>query len=175
MNFSFIITGFLNLLFAPYYYPEMFWVVFPLIITLFVIEFYSGLYENEDYGGHTALTNSLVFVYIGVDLIRKLLHEPGTSNYGIKLGVSITLVMFGLILIYDNFKHKGGIFSKIFSSLLLVNTLTYLAIVTVYAEYVIDWLYLMNAIIFILVVWLFFAVIHLFQKKKVKTSINNAV
>jgi len=72
MDFSFIITGFLNLLFAPYYYPEMFWVVFPLIITLFVIEFYSGLYENEDYGGHTSLTNSLVFVYIGVDLIRKL-------------------------------------------------------------------------------------------------------
>ena len=171
MDFSFIITGFLNLLFAPYYFPEMFWVVFPLIVTLFVLEFYSGIYENEDYGGHTALTNSLVFVYIGVDLIRKLVYDGQSSNYPIKLGLSIVLVLFGLILIYDNFKHKGGIFSKIFSSLLLVNTLTYIAIVTVYADYVIDWFYLLNSIIFILVIWLFFAIIHLFQKKKQKTRV----
>ncbi len=167
MHFGMIVQGFLDILYAPYYFPEMFWIALPLMITLIVVELYLGKYDGEQLLGHTSLTNSLVFVFVGLDLIRKLLSEEMFSFYNIKSILAVSILFIGLVLMLETYYHKmPKIFSRIFTSFLFVNVAAYLVIVAVYGEYAINIIYLINSLVFMGFFFLLFGLIRLFEPKK---------
>jgi hypothetical protein len=169
MDISILTKRFFQILYAPFNYPEMFWISLPLIITLILVELYLGRYKDEELNWSSLLTNSLVFVFVGLDLLRKLTTEDVIRyNYNIKLLLAVIILVVGVLLVFTNYFHSiSPVVSKIFSSFLFVNAGAYLVIIAVYGNYSLDIYYFLSSVIFIVGLWLLFRIIHIFQPKKV--------
>lgn len=79
-----------DLMAAPFHHPEMWWVVFHLLLTLLVLEFYFDRHRDEELGWAAAVANSLVLFIIAIDLIRHSFHEA--TPWGVLR--TITLAVF---------------------------------------------------------------------------------
>lgn len=66
---------------APFIYPEMWWLLFHLILTFVLFEFYFERHEGEDLGWSAALANSIVAIFISMELLRAMYHHEGTPLY----------------------------------------------------------------------------------------------
>lgn len=166
-QFNLIIDAFIDLILAPIRYPSMFWIGFPLLVTLTVMELYFGRYKNEKLDIASSLSNSLVFIYTGLDMINQVLPRQDLPYYGFKLGISIFLVIIGFSLVYVSYFHTmSKFFYKIFTSFLTVNGFAYLAVIFVYSNYVFNIYYLISSILFLLFLWGLFSLIHVFEPKK---------
>lgn len=63
---------------APFLYPEMWWLLIHLVLTFVLFEFYFERHRDEELGWSAALANSIVMVFIGLELIRSMYHHKGT-------------------------------------------------------------------------------------------------
>lgn len=59
---------------APFHHQEMLWILFPLFFTLIVLEFYFDRHGDEELGWGAAIANSLILVFIGIDLLKHSFH-----------------------------------------------------------------------------------------------------
>jgi hypothetical protein len=59
-----------ELIAAPFRHGEMLWIIFPLFFTLIVMEFYYDRHDDEEIGWGAALANSLVLIFVAIDLIK---------------------------------------------------------------------------------------------------------
>ncbi|MDP4012792.1 MAG: hypothetical protein Q8R00_04275 [Candidatus Nanoarchaeia archaeon] len=150
----------IELLIAPTQNFEMIWFVVPLIIITLLMTFYFARYTYEELGWNTAVGNSLVLIFISIDLLRYLfnLSDPSSfQNYLIHwtetmvvLGVAIE----GILLLYTNFLHflpKRVAF--FISSPLPVNLTAYVVMAIVYTEVPIEWITLWAALAIFLVLF----------------------
>ncbi|MBI3034137.1 hypothetical protein HYY72_03175 [Candidatus Woesearchaeota archaeon] len=163
-----------EILFAPINHPEMVWIAIPLLITLLFLEFYFGRYRDEELGWNTALGNSLLLVFVGLDLLRRIYGErffstitlkalPPISAYAI---IAIAILAIGLIMILINFFHLlPKSFAFIMSSPLAVNLSSYLAIAFIYSSITIGIASLTAAFIIFISAILLIDIIHLFEPK----------
>ena len=55
---------FLDVLFAPFYYPDMIWIIIPLVISVLLMELYFGRYPREEMGYHMALENTVFLLFV---------------------------------------------------------------------------------------------------------------
>jgi hypothetical protein len=60
-----------ELIAAPFRHAEMLWIILPLFFTLFVMEFYYDRHDDEEMGWGAALANSLVLIFVTIDLIKR--------------------------------------------------------------------------------------------------------
>ena len=129
---------FLDVLFAPFYYPDMIWIIIPLVISVLLMELYFGRYPREEMGYHMALENTVFLLFVSVDLIRKLMLEhQGISSVKIFFVGVILLYSIGLAILDFFHKLSRNIAFKI-SSKTLVGFTAYTSIIIVYSEILID-------------------------------------
>lgn len=137
-SISEVFTSFLT---APFKNAEMLWMAIPLVITMFVMEFYLAKYKHEDIGWNTATTNSLVLIFVAIDLFR-LLHNRnqlsfidfGSYAFGASLLVFVVLLE-GLFLFFLNFRHLWPKFLAVhISSPITINLSAYIFLVIIYTE-----------------------------------------
>jgi len=132
---------FFNLLKAPLVEPELWWIITPLIVVLFIMTFYFGKYMREQLGWNSALSNSIVLIFVGIDQLRQIYHysnPPSIWQYSwhpIITLVIILIMMEGIMLTYTAFKH--GIPEKLMffvSSPASVNSQAYVLTTIVYTQ-----------------------------------------
>ena len=147
---------------APIKNPEILWITLPLILTMTLIELYFSKHEDESLGWNTAISNSLVLVFVGIDLIRWIVNNYH-KIFGVKLLVSIVILLLGMFTMYLNFNHKiPEKIAFILFSTTPINMIAYVAIVFVYTFIPIDLSALVAGLVLVLMVMGIFHVIHFF-------------
>ncbi|MBI2176658.1 hypothetical protein HYU40_04935 [Candidatus Woesearchaeota archaeon] len=158
---------------APVSSPEMLWIVLPLIVTLFTMEFYFGRYRRESLGWNTAVGNSLVLIFVSLDLLRQLYGSASINSmadvfalYPGKTILAVAVGFSGLLILYFDFFHLlPKRFAFTISSYLGVNLLAYLSAAVIYANLRIDWYTLFAALLLFLFAAIFFAVVRKIEPK----------
>lgn len=160
----------LDLIYAPLNHPQMFWIIIPLIITLFVMEFYFGRYKRETLGWNTAVGNSLVLIYVSFSLFNYLtnVYQPDSIyelfSLSIKPWIALMIVLQGAFLLLINYFHllPSGL-TFFISSALPVNLTAYVATVFVYTRSDVDFINIIAAICLLLILFIVFRIIRLFE------------
>ena len=125
---------------APKHFPEMIWIVAPLLITLLLMEFYFGRYSKEELGWNTAVGNSLVLIFVAIDLFRHIYGDTGFSlqllaDMSVKSFIATVIAIEGIWIFFIDFFHiVPKKFAFVVSSVLPINFTAYLAIVCVYSD-----------------------------------------
>jgi len=126
---------------APILVPEMWWVVLPLIGITLVMTFYFGKYICEQLGWNSALSNSIVLLFVGLDLLRTIYHytfPASVWNYAwhpVKLGIILFIMFEGMLLARMAFQHAvPSAFMFFIASPLSVNLQAYILTVLVYLQ-----------------------------------------
>ena len=148
-----------NLITAPYYQRDMLWMAVPLVVTLTLLLFYFSRYKKEELGWNTAVGNSLVMVFVAIDLIRRV---SGNDIMNIRSGedtfIAAAILAEGMFLFFIDFFH--WVPSKIafyISSPWHVNVMAYFGVVIVYSQAIsIDWVTVLAIILIYIAVHLFF-------------------
>jgi len=150
---------------APAINPEMLWIVTPLVIATLLMTFYFGRYLKEEIGWNTAVGNSLVLVFVSIDLFRYIYTNPHLELIvgwiPTKTIVAILVALEGFTLLYADFFHflpeKIAFF---ISSALPVNLTAYVAIAIVYSNIPFNLITIASALV------LFFILLGIFEAVK---------
>lgn len=119
--------------------PDVFWNVFPLILCTLLIIAYFSRYKNEREGWETYFSNSLVLVFVSLNLLRYIynLDIPNAGNYFVYPMKSIAVLLLlsiGALFMKFNFSHLlPERYTKIASSPLTINSIAYAVILYVYS------------------------------------------
>ena len=157
---------FQELISAPYYYPDMIWMIVPLVVTLFVMQFYFGKYSKEEMGWNTAVGNTLVLFFISLDLLRHIYNLPPADlinffYYPIKTMVALLVSMQAITLFFaDFFRFLPKRLAFFISSPLPVNLTAYVAIALVYSHLALDKYTILAGLLLFLIL---FIIIHILQ------------
>lgn len=165
-----------ELLSAPAVNPQMIWIITPLIITLLLMTFYFGKYAKDELGWNTALGNSIVLLFVAIDLLRYVfnLTTPGSIlNYElhqISTIICIIVIVEALTLMFTSFfKALPKAITFFICAPLPVNLQAYLAISIVYTKITLDWYTLLAAITLFIILYLFIQLLQLAEKLFIKT------
>ena len=82
----------------PILHKEMLWVLLPLLVALFLIELYFAFYKEEELGWNTAVSNSLVLFFVGMNLCSFLYSPEAGKNMLIGVGPSVSPELLGIAL-----------------------------------------------------------------------------
>jgi len=102
---------FYSLLGAPIEVPQMWWIVVPLLVVIFVMTFYFGKYINEKLGYNTALGNSVVLFFVCVDLLRNIYNYTFPASfenyawYPVTTAIIFIIILESILLLSAAFKH----------------------------------------------------------------------
>lgn len=129
---------FLELLLAPVNYPEVLWMVIPTLIALFSMETYFGRYRDEDLGWENAFGNSLVLLFVSIDMIRLLYNQSGWSIFIYitpEMALILAVVVEGVGLSLMSFYHEMPKHIALnLSSILPMNFIAYISLLLVYTD-----------------------------------------
>jgi hypothetical protein len=179
-----------ELIIAPLRETEMLWIIFPLIFTLLVMEFYYARHRDEELGWGAAIANSMVLIFVAIDLIKTAYNYAtpwavaknvvlaifGEGSLAIPVQVFILIsfiFLLGLGLTIINYFHlMPRQVAYVVSGHPPVNFLAYFAIIIVYSaktEHAIPFdmaTLVAGAILFILILVIVFSVRKLFTRKQ---------
>ena len=126
---------------APLIAPMMIWTIAPLIVVTLAMTYYFGKYPAEKLGWNTVLGNSIVLLFVSLDLLRTIHSYTTPPTFGhfltnpFKVGLILLLLAEGFILAYAAFKHaKLQKLVYFFASAQSINTQAYLLTVVVYLQ-----------------------------------------
>ena len=152
----------------PILNPDIVWVMLPLIVTVILIQLYFGRYSAEKLGWNSALANSLILFFVGMNLFQWLFRNnilffalTKDVMFLPKNIIAFVIVIYSLVLMVLNFFHslpRGVAFN--ISSDITINYLAIVSIILVYSSIEISLLTL-AAVIFLFI--LFWAVIKSLQ------------
>lgn len=142
-----VISRFWELVSAPFVHTQMQWIIIPLILTFFLTEFYFFRHTDEELGWNAALVNSLVLVFVAIDLTKTVFHDQPplmvAKLFGQSLSTGENLSMFLVIIFIGclgfglaaiNYFHLlPRKIAFILSSHPPINFIAYFAIVMVYS------------------------------------------
>lgn len=137
--FRTVLERFLDLIKAPYNFPDMLWIAIPLVLAVILMEIYFGRYKFEELGWNTAYGNSLVLIFVSMNLLRFVyvnkLYDPLT----IKAALVFALILVGLFLSGLSFFHvlpKNLAFA--FYSKSPINIAALIVVLLVYSDIPVD-------------------------------------
>lgn len=150
-SLTFLKTSFLNRLLdivhAPFKNYGMLWMLVPLLVTAIMLEIYFGRYKDEELGWNTAVGNSLILLFVAIDLFRHTYEPLGISIKdalfigNTKIIIAMIVFCFGILLLLVDFFHilpKKVAYAL--SSPLYINILGLMGIIIVYSENIpLDW------------------------------------
>ena len=159
----------LDIVEAPLYVPNMLWMLLPLLATLLLMELYFGRYKEEELGWNTAFGNTLVLIFISIDLFRRIFEPSGQSILQFIISASdikviIPLWIAGLalvLMIVDFFHFLPKKVAYILCSPTYINLLGLLGIVIVYSPTIpLDWTTVFACAILFAIVNLLMLLLH---------------
>lgn len=154
--FPALFDRFIDILYAPLLFPNMFWIIIPLGASVLFMELYFGRYPREELGYHAALENTVFLLFVTVDLVRFLVVEHGGLTV-VKILVVITLCVYASLVSVLDFFHRlpRDIAFKI-SSKSIIGFTAYIGIVIVYSDFLKDLSMLSIIVTILAVIMLFF-------------------
>ena len=170
--FKSVFDNFMILLKAPTQNPEMIWITLPLVVVLVMITLYFSRYREEELGWNTALGNSLVLIFVSIDLFRTIFNrtDPGSlynlMNFSWSTILVSLLFIYGIFLLFSNFSHTlPKKIAYFMSSALMVNLLAYVMIALVYSRLEITIFSLVSLILFFIILLLIFTFIGIISRQ----------
>lgn len=164
-----------ELLSAPSANPEMIWIITPLIVTLVLMTFYFGRYSREELGWNTAVGNSIVLLFVAIDLLRYVfnLTTPGSIiNYElhpISTIICLIVIAEAITLMFTSFfKALPKSVTFFLCSPLPVNLQAYLAITIVYTSITLDWYTLLAAIFLFIILYFVIKLLQFGERELIK-------
>lgn len=106
-----VVDRFMELLFAPFFNSQILWIAAPLLIATLLMALYFGKHPSENLGWNTAFGNSMVFLFVAIDIVRTLYNStvPGAwynlVSPPLYAGVTIALLGIGILLLLVNYYH----------------------------------------------------------------------
>jgi len=177
-----LFARFMEIVLAPYNHNDMLWIITPMLITIVMMELYFGRYRKEELGWNSAVANSMVLIFVSVDVLRRMYGDDGFISFitqelfasidmPVKTVIALSLMLYGVLLLFFNFFH---IFPKKFaffiSSSLPVNFIAYMVIVIIYSDLPIletdGYLTLIASFVFLSILYVFFTFIQLLEPKE---------
>ncbi len=158
-----VIIRFVELLQAPLTDPRMLWSAIPLFIATIFMTLYFGKYQQEQLGWNTAFGNTMVFLFVSLNIIQYLYYADGTVgswdnvlNSGFYLTITVGLLGASVILMLITYYHllPKGIAFFLFSAA-PVNVSVYVLMTIVYTGVPADRITLAAAIILFAVIFAF--------------------
>jgi hypothetical protein len=166
------IERFAQLLFAPSTHPDLGWIVVPLLVIIVLMTLYFSKYRDEELGWNTALGNSMILVFVSLDLLRVLFNRSVPGSVANVVGDVGAVVLIGLLfvggvlLLFVNFTHLlPKSIAYVASSPLQVNVSAYVVITIIYSGVPIDVLTVLAGSIFLVVLLLVFSGIGFLTRK----------
>ncbi len=165
----------LELILAPVANPDMFWLVIPLIIVTFFMTLYFGRYKYEELGWNTATSNSLVLLFISIDLLRYIYYSVDSGSmqsyalYPTESLISLAILAISLLMITANYHHKIRKNVAFFvSSPITINTIAYVVMAVVYSLIPPDTTTFFAGIVLFIIVFCFLKLIQFIQSIIIK-------
>jgi len=123
-----------KLIFAPLVNPEMLWILFPIALSLLIMEFYYTRHPDS-LGWDTAFSNSLVLIFVSVDIIRNISQRYSFFFEAERTVMLIAFMLFtGFALSFMNFTKRWGPHSAFkFSKPILIYFFAYVSVILVYS------------------------------------------
>ncbi|MEM4703387.1 MAG: hypothetical protein QXP53_02805 [Candidatus Pacearchaeota archaeon] len=165
--------------------PQMLWMLIPLLTGLFIIEIYFGHYKREELGWNSAVSNSLVLFFVGMNLfsylstqgiLRQFSFSQGISFLGsetslIKIFIAGFVVFEAVLLFILNFTHAlPKKFAFGISSGLYLNFLGCISIILVYGNISFDILLVPAILLIFLCLVVFLGLIEAIEPTSWHTS-----
>lgn len=144
MEFDLILGRMQELLIAPYHYPDMIWMVTPIVVTVLTMQFYFGRYSKEELGWDTFVGNTIVLFFVALDLLRHVYNIAPADFlnfvlFPIKTSIALLVAVEAVALFFADFFHfLPKKFAYLISSPLPVNLTAYLALALVYSNIALD-------------------------------------
>ncbi len=171
------IEEFWRLLQAPLTAPEILWIATPLAVTFLVMTFYFGVYRREELGWNTALGNTIVLLFVAIDLLRTMYNytpTPSLRNFELYpiTTIIILLVITEAILLF-RFAFQHNIAKKVMffiASPLPVNLQAYVIATVVYLKHRPTWHTLYAAVLLFLLFFTLSKAMQLLQFISIEVS-----
>jgi len=164
-----------ELLSAPAVNPQMIWIIAPLIVTLLLMTFYFGKWTREEIGWNTAIGNSIVLLFVSIDLLRYVfnLSIPGSIiNYELHPISTVICIIVAVeaitLMLTSFFKALPKSVTFFLCSPLPVNLQAYLAIVVVYTSITLDWFTLLAVIVLFVVLYFIVKLLQVVERSLIK-------
>ena len=143
-----------DLVSAPVQNPEMLWIVAPLVTTLILMEFYFGRYKDEELGYNSSVANSLVLLFVSLDLVRYLYSTVGARaftdilNLPSKTIIALIVAAQAIALFYISYYHiLPRRLSFVLTNTTVINLTAYVAAVIIYTNIPVDIFTLLAAVL----------------------------
>ena len=134
-----LIERFFDVLLAPYNVKEMLWILTPLFLAMILIELYFARYFFEEEGWNMPYSNSLILIFVSIDLFRVLNAGGELSGVNPRNALAIAVATLGIILTASNFLHMWSReFAFGVSNHLPVNFIAYMSVIIIYAKIPLD-------------------------------------
>jgi len=148
---------FVDMVVVPIENPEMLWSVTPLIIAVLFMTLYFGRYKQEELGWNTAFGNTMVFLFVAINLIKEMYYDAGITSIGglldnpfylfLSLGLAGTSFLLMMITYFHKIPQKIAFF--MFSAPPL-NVSIYVIMTMIYADVPADAITLLAAVILLI-------------------------
>jgi hypothetical protein len=162
---------FLELVAAPANEPEMLWFAIPLVFATLMMTLYFGRYRKEELGWSTAFENTMIFLFISFDLVRRMYNSTTPGSWDNILGNSLYLPItagLALVSIVSMFFVYYHLLPKriayVLFSKLPINIGIYVVMTIVYVGVAADWITVGAGILLFAAVWMVIRGIQLLQK-----------
>lgn len=164
-----LIERFIELLVAPFTYPEMLWIVVPLLIAMLFVTIYFGRYRYEELGWNSAFSNSLILIFVSMDLIRRLYMEGTLGFLEFRNLLTLAVIFEGVVLLMVSFFHllPKSVAYNLYQNV-PINVIAYAAVILVYSNIKIDFITVIDTIILIIVLAFVLDLIRKLVPKAVK-------
>lgn len=156
-----IIERLIEIIRAPINFPDMVWVLVPLAVTILLGEFYFSRYRYEEQGWGHFFGNSMILVFISLNLLSYLYKKGVLSIDLVGTSFSISIGVIGIILLILNFFHilpPTLVFG--ISNNLPINFLAYMAVILVYSGIEVDYTTVFSSFIFLIIWSVIIGIIH---------------
>ncbi len=169
---SIFYNRFLELFFALSRDTDILWIVAPLLIATVIMFIYFQKHREEQFVWGSAVSNSLVSLFVSVSLLRYIYFLGGSGNI-LNLSENLSRTIFSLVLFFMAFLllifNFGHILPKRvayhLSSPLTINLVSYLAIIFVYSTMPFDIITFLVLLVFFVLMRL---ILYIFQFPLVK-------
>lgn len=160
-----------ELLYAPVDYPNMLWMVLPLASATLLMTFYYGKYKEEELGWSSAFANSMVFLFVAIDIFRVIYQSTDPPSFynlidtSLYFGVTIFLFSLGALLMAVNYYHAlPKQFDFILCSGPPVNMTVYTVLCIVYANVPADLWTVLAALVVLIILAAILRIMQLIQR-----------
>jgi uncharacterized membrane protein HdeD (DUF308 family) len=92
---------------APFFLPELWWQLIPILVLWITLEFYLNYHKREQLGWNSALANGLTLFWIGVGAMQPLFTlAVGEQVPWANFFMILPMILYGVFLTYASFTHK---------------------------------------------------------------------